>query len=247
MQAINQHPQYAEAQHTLTDLVNAHRGATEAESRILGLLAEPDEGSMDPLQAGLRLLRGEAAQRKDVTGLSRELAEVRERLEVLRQAIEGQRAVLASLTGDLSAEVCAAAAPDHDKTVEGVLDALLALRGAMAAEAAVRAAITDAGYRCTLEAVTTPELNFDDVQSAASRMLKDVRQRIKVDAVRKQPSLRVRHLVALAGGYPGDVVTMKGSEAAPLLKQGLIEVTTDKVGKAPRPLNGREVPEMVLS
>lgn len=244
MQAIHDHHQYAAAVATLGELTAAHQAATEQEAGIISKLAAPDE-SYDPLEAGLRLLRGEKPQLRDLSGLNVELSEVRERLKVLTPAVEQQRSAVAALTGDLSAEVCAAARPAHEQAVQGVVDALLSLRLAMAAEAAVRADIEAAGYRCTLEAVTTPELDFDDSQSTASRFLAVVKQYVELAEMRKLPAVRVRHLTALAGCEPGDVVSMTGIEAAALVKQGVSEVTTAKVGKAPR--SGRVDPELVLS
>lgn len=244
MKAINQHPQYAAAVGTLNELEAALKAAISEESRILAELAAPDE-SYDPLEAGMRLLRGEAPKLRDLSGLNRELEGVRERLKVLTPAVEQQRSAVAALTGNLSAEVCAAARPAHEQAVHGVVDALLSLRLAMAAEAAVRADIEAAGYRCTLEAVTTPELDFDDSQSTASRFLAVVKQYVELAEMRKLPAVRVRHLTALAGCESGDVVSMTGIEAAALVKQGAAEVTTAKVGKAPR--SGRVDPELVLS
>lgn len=65
------------------------------------LLAAPAAASFDPLAAGLRLLRGEPAQR--LTSLNQELAQVRERLDTLRPAVEAQRAVVAAVKIELSA------------------------------------------------------------------------------------------------------------------------------------------------
>ena len=82
MKNINQSPRFAEAQNTLGELSAAFNAATAEEARVLGLLAAPAD-TFDPLAAGLRLLRGEPAQRNDSTGLNRELAQVRERLDPL--------------------------------------------------------------------------------------------------------------------------------------------------------------------
>ena len=82
MKTINQNTRFAEAQNTLAELTAAFNAATAAEARLLGLLAAPAD-TFDPLAAGLRLLRGEPAQRNDSTGLNRELAQVRERLDPL--------------------------------------------------------------------------------------------------------------------------------------------------------------------
>ena len=98
MKNINQSTRYTEAKNTLDALSAAFNAATAEESRLLGLLAAPAD-TFDPLAAGLRLLRGEPAQRNDSTGLNRELAQVRERLDTLRPAIEAQRAAVATLVG----------------------------------------------------------------------------------------------------------------------------------------------------
>lgn len=73
---------YTEAKNTLDALTGAFNAATAEESRLLAALAAPAD-TFDPLAAGLRLLRGEPAQRNDSTGLNRELAQVRERLDPL--------------------------------------------------------------------------------------------------------------------------------------------------------------------
>jgi chromosome segregation ATPase len=184
MQAIIKNTRFTEAQNTLAELSAAFNAATAEESRLLGLLAAPAAASFDPLAAGLRLLRGEPAQRNDSTGLNRELAQVRERLDTLRPAVEAQRAAVAALSAELSAAVCAEAQPTHTKAAQGVVDALEGLRAALAAEAAVRGSIEAAGYRCSLEAVAEPELSFADTQSAASRLLRDVTRRLEVERLR---------------------------------------------------------------
>ncbi len=235
MQAIIKNTRYTEAQNTLAELSAAFNAATAEESRLLGLLAAPAAASFDPLAAGLRLLRGEAAQRTDNTGLNRELAQVRERLDVLRPAIEQQRAVVAAVQSELSAAVNAQAQPAHTKSLQGVADALEGLRAALAAEAAVRGSIEAAGYRCSLEAVAEPELSFADTQSAASRLLRDVTRRLEVERLRAGGQVHVRLLVEGTGfGDLGDVVKIDGPDAAHVLALGHGEHTTAKLGKLPR-------------
>jgi hypothetical protein len=235
MQAIIKTTRYAEAQNTLAELTGAFNAATAEESRLLGLLAAPAAASFDPLAAGLRLLRGEPAQRNDSTGLNRELAQVRERLDTLRPAVEAQRAVVAALSAELSAAVCAEAQPGHAKAVQGVADALASLRAALAAEAAVRAGIDAAGYQCSLEAVAEPELNFADTESAASRLLRDVTRRLEVERLRTGGPVNVRLLVEGTGfGDLGDVVKIDGPDAAHVVGLGHGEPTTAKPGKLPR-------------
>lgn len=237
MQAIIKNTRYTEAQNTLAELTGAFNAATAEESRLLGLLAAPAAASFDPLAAGLRLLRGEAAQRTDNTGLNRELAQVRERLDVLRPAIEQQRAVVATVQSELSAAVNAHAQPAHTKSVQAVADALEGLRGALAAEAAVRGSIEAAGYRCSLEAVAEPELNFADTQSAASRLLGDVTRRLEVERLRAGGPVNVRLLVDGTGfGDGGDVVKLAGPDAAHVVGLGHGEQTQAKPSKTPRPL-----------
>ena len=235
MQAIIKNTRYTEAQNTLAELSAAFNAATAEESRLLGLLAAPAAASFDPLAAGLRLLRGEAAQRTDNTGLNRELAQVRERLDVLRPAIEQQRAVVAAVQSELSAAVNAQAQPAHTKSLQGVADALEGLRAALAAEAAVRGSIEAAGYRCSLEA--EPELSFADTQSAASRLLRDVTRRLEVERLRTGGQVRVRLLVDGTGfGDGGDVVKLAGPDAAHVVGLGHGEQTQAKPSKTPRPL-----------
>ena len=236
MQAIIKNTRYTEAQNTLAELTGAFNAATAEESRLLGLLAAPAE-TFDPLAAGLRLLRGEPAQRNDMTGLNRELATVRERMDTLRPAIEQQRAVVATVQSELSAAVNAHAQPAHTKSVQAVADALEGLRGALAAEAAVRAGIEAAGYRCSLEAVAEPELSFADTQSAAARLLGDVARRLEVERLRAGGPVNVRLLVDGTGfGDGGDVVKLAGPDAAHVVGLGHGEQTQAKPSKTPRPL-----------
>ncbi len=237
MQAIIKNTRFTEAQNTLAELSAAFNAATAEESRLLGLLAAPAAASFDPLAAGLRLLRGEAAQRTDNTGLNRELAQVRERLDVLRPAIEQQRAAVAAVQSELSAAVNAQAQPAHTKSLQGVADALEGLRAALAAEAAVRGSIEAAGYRCSLEAVAEPELSFADTQSAASRLLRDVTRRLEVERLRTGGAVSIRLLVDGTGfGDGGDVVKLAGPDAAHVVGLGHGEQTQAKPSKTPRPL-----------
>lgn len=225
---------FTEAQNTLAELTGAFNAATAEESRLLAALAAPAD-TFDPLAAGLRLLRGEPAQRNDMTGLNRELAQVRERLDTLRPAIEAQRAAVATLVAELSAAVCAEAQPGHAKAVQGVADALVSLRAALAAEAAVRGSIEAAGYQCSLEAVAEPELSFADTESAASRLLRDVTRRLEVERLRAGGPVNIRLLVDGTGfGDLGDVVKIDGSNAAHVVALGHGEPTTAKPGKLPR-------------
>ena len=235
MQAIIKNTRYTEAQNTLAELSAAFNAATAQESRLLSALAAPAAASFDPLAAGLRLLRGEPAQRNDSTGLNRELAQVRERLDTLRPAVEAQRAVVATVQSELSAAANAEAQPTHTKAVQGVADALESLRAALAAEAAVRGSIEAAGYQCSLEAVAEPELNFADSESAASRVLRDVTRRLLVERLRAGGPVNIRLLVDGTGfGDLGDVVKIDGPDAAHVVALGHGEPTTAKPGKLPR-------------
>lgn len=234
MKTINQNTRHTEAQNTLAELTGAFNAATAEESRLLGLLAAPAD-AFDPLAAGLRLLRGEPAQRNDMTGLNRELAQVRERLDTLRPAIEAQRAAVATLVAELSAAVCAEAQPGHARAVQGVADALASLRAALAAEAAVRGSIEAAGYRCGLVGVAEPELSFADTESAASRLLRDVTRRLEVERLRTGGPVNIRLLVDGTGfGDLGDVVKIDGPDAAHVVALGHGEPNTAKAGKLPR-------------
>lgn len=235
MKTINQNTRFNEAKNTLAALSAAFNAAIAEEARLLAALAAPAD-TFDPLAAGLRLLRGEPAQRNDSTGLNRELAQVRERLDTLRPAIEAQRAAVATLVAELSAAVCAEAQPTHTKAVQGVADALTSLRTALAAEAAVRAGIEAAGYQCSLAAVVEHELNFADSESAASRLLRDVTRRLEVvERLRAGGPVNIRLLVDGTGfGDLGDVVKIDGPDAAHVVGLGHGEPTTAKVGKLPR-------------
>ncbi len=241
MQAIIKNTRFTEAQNTLAELSAAFNAATAEESRLLGLLAAPAD-AFDPLAAGLRLLRGEPAQRNDSTGLNRELAQVRERLDTLRPAVEAQRAVVATVQSELSAAANAEAQPTHTKAVQGVADALESLRAALAAEAAVRGSIEAAGYQCSLEAVAEHELNFADSESAASRLMRDVTRRLEVERLRTGGPVNVRLLVDGTGfGDLGDVVKIDGPDAAHVLALGHGEPTQAKPSKAPRPVAATEL------
>ena len=234
MKTINQNTRYTEAQNTLAELTGAFNAATAEEARLLGLLAAPAD-AFDPLAAGLRLLRGEPAQRNDSTGLNRELAQVRERLDTLRPAVEAQRAVVATVQSELSAAANAEAQPTHTKAVQGVADALVSLRAALAAEDAVRGSIEAAGYQCSLEAVAEPELNFADTESAASRLLRDLTRLKVMERLRAGGPVNVRLLVDGTGfGDLGDVVKIDGPDAAHVVALGHGEPTTAKPGKLPR-------------
>lgn len=234
MQAIIKNTRFTEAQNTLAELSAAFNAAAAEESRLLSALAAPAD-TFNPLEAGLRLLRGEPAQRNDMTGLNRELATVRERMDTLRPAIEQQRAVVATVQSELSAAVNAQAQPAHTKSLQGVVDALEGLRAALAAEADVRGSIEPAGYQCSLEAVAEPELNFADTESAASRLLRDVTRRLEVERLRAGGQVHIRLLVDATGfGDCGDVVKIDGPDAAHVVALGHGEHTAAKLGKLPR-------------
>jgi hypothetical protein len=236
MQAIIKNTRFTAAMATLAELTAAHAAATAEESRLLAALAGPAE-TFDPLAAGLRLLRGEPAQRNDNAGLNRELTAVRERMDTLRPAVEAQRAVVAALQSELSAAANAEAQPAHTKSLQGVADALAGLRAALAAEAAVRAGIEAAGYQCCLEAVAEPELNFADTESAASRLLRDVTRRLEVQRLRTAGPVNARLLVSVEGlGSVGDVVRTDGATLAHLVALGHGEQTQAKPSKTPRPM-----------
>ena len=241
MKTINQNTRYTEAKNTLDALSAAFNAATAEEARLLGLLAAPAD-TFDPLAAGLRLLRGEPAQRNDSTGLNRELAQVRERLDTLRPAVEAQRAVVATVQSELSAAANAEAQPTHTKAVQGVADALESLRAALAAEAAVRAGIEAAGYQCSLEAVAEPELSFADTQSAACRLLRDVGRRLEAQRLRAGGPVNIRLLVDGTGfGDGGDVVRLAGADAAHVVTLGHGEPTQAKLSKALRTVAATEL------
>ena len=240
MKTINQNTRFAEAQNTLAELTAAFNAATAEESRLLAALAAPAD-TFDPLAAGLRLLRGEPAQRNDSTGLNRELAQVRERLDTLRPAVEAQRAVVATVQSELSAAANAEAQPTHTKAVQGVADALESLRAALAAEAAVRAGIEAAGYQCSLEAVAEPELSFADTQSAACRLLR-VGRRLEAQRLRAGGPVNIRLLVDGTGfGDGGDVVRLAGADAAHVVTLGHGEPTQAKLSKALRTVAATEL------
>ena len=100
----------------------------------------------------------------------------------------------------------------------------------------MRGSIEAAGYRCSLEAVAEPELNFADTQSAASRLLRDVTRRLEVERLRTAGPVNIRLLVEGTGfGDGGDVVKLAGPDAAHVVGLGHGEATQAKPGKGPRP------------
>ena len=130
MQAIIKNTRYTEAQNTLSALSAAFNAATAEESRLLAALAAPADKA-DPLQAGLRLLRGEPAQRTDLTGLNRELAQVRERLT----ATEAERSRHQQEADQVRAELARA----REEMAQAHTQAMGEIQAAHAATEAVRA------------------------------------------------------------------------------------------------------------
>lgn len=233
MKNINTNAAYAQASNHLNELAQAEREAIAHESGLLGLLAAPTE--REPvLAAAARLLRGEPATPANIDGLNRQLDEVRGRLAVLRPAIEQQREVVQAIESQLSAAVCAEQAPEHLAAVQGVGDALEALRAAFNRLQGQREAIESAGYRCTLESFGDPALSFDS-NSAAVRVLSDCHAFATMQGMKAGGPVTLRLLTAGELGLPGDVVgKVPAAYAAQLVRLGQAEITQAKPHKVPR-------------
>lgn len=246
MKPINTNAAFAQASHHLSELLQAEREAVAHESKLLALLAAPTE--REPvLAAAARLLRGEPATPANIDGLNRQLDEVRGKLAVLRPAIEQQREVVQAIESQLSAAVCAEQAPEHLAAVQGVADALEALRAAFNRLQGQREAIESAGYRCSLEAFGDPALSFDS-DSAAVRVLADCHAFATLQGMKAGGPVNVRLLAAGGLGLPGDVVgKVPAAEAAQLVRLGVAEVTQVKPQRVPRLTAWGAPAEVVLS
>ncbi len=244
MKPITQNSAHAAAIAHLGELRAAEAAAMQAEARAADALAQPAERET-ALAAASRMLQGEPLRRVDSEAHARELADARQRLVLLRTAIAEQLNVIEAIRGELSAELCAKALPGHLVAAQGIVDALEGLRAALGAEQALRAGIADAGYACRLEPLQAPELNFNDSQSTASRLLRDVTRHLAIAKVRASKGATVALLVDVRGvGVAGDVLAVDGPSAAALLDAGQVEVTSRKPGRV---LPNSEPAELVLS
>lgn len=245
MKHLNTNAEYVTHAKTLAELMAAESAAAAEESKLLALLAAPNERE-SVLAAATRMLRGEPAAVADPNGLNRQLDDVRGKLSVLRPAIEQQRTIVASITAEASAAICAQQAPEHLDAVQGLADALEATRAALYRLDAQREAIETAGFRCTFEVIKDPALSFDE-GSAASRVLAQCHTFIALHALRQGPAVNVHVLAACGLGLPGDVVgKVAPAMAAELVRLGQAEVTQAKPHRVQR-LKPWETAEVVLS
>ena len=105
----------------------------------------------------------------------------------------------------------------------------------MAAEQGLRDEIAAGGFRCDLEPLAHPELNFADSQCTIGRFVRDVSAFLVVNELAAAPSANVRLLLARGDHLPGDVLALTGAEAAALVRVGHAEQTRDKPGRVMRP------------
>lgn len=249
MKHINENPRIIAAMATLNELTAAEVKEVAEENRLVALVNAPTgQGRLTPLDTAMQMLKGEPTRRENFDGLILQLANIRERLDVLRQAIAQQRGVIAATTTELSAMMNAEATPRHRKAAQGIADALEGLRAAFDVCEGIKLEMEAAGYRYSLEPLTAPELNFADPSTPVSRLYIDLTKKQEAERLQVGGSINARLLVDVEGhGRSGDVVKMTGSDAARLLLVGRIEATTAKVSKAPRPLAGWGNAEPVLS
>ena len=241
---IHQDTDHAAGQAQLNDLRTALTNARAEEATLSGQLgaAEPATSALDRAKA---MLTGKApAARQDRDGLALRLVDCRGRVALLELAIREQAEVLDALVNEQSVAVNTAARPAHVKAVQAIQAALSTLRAAVEGEQAIRAGISERGYRCTLAAITHPDLTFADSQSLVSRFAKDVHTYLHTNELIESKSVNVRVLVATADHHPGDVVPLSGIEAAALVSIGHAEQTTSKPVRVPRQ---RETVEAVFS
>lgn len=237
MKTIFEHADYQAATEQLTQLSEAHAAALFEESALLAQLNDKPEDKPSALdRARAMLTGGTPAPRQDRDGLGFRLTECRERLALLGAAITEQRGVMAGLVSAQSAIVNSEAKQRHIKAAQGIKTALAGLREAMQAEQGLRAEIAAGGYRCSLEPLARPELNFDDSQATIARYARDVDTFLMVNELAATKSVNVRLLCGTVGTLPGDVVTMTGNEAAALVRIGHAEQTRDKPSRVTRPV-----------
>lgn len=237
MKTIFQNAAHIAATEQLTQLCEGHAAALVEESQLLAQLSDQPDSKPSALdRAKAMLTGGTPAPRQDRDGLSSRLATCRETLALLAQAITEQRGIMAGLVQAQSAVINAERKADHTKAAQGIRTALAGLRDAMQAEQSLRAEIEAAGYRCSLEPLTRPDLSFDDSQATISRFARDVDAFLMVNELAAVKSVNVRLLWGTGGDMPGDVLALTGAEAAALVKAGHAEQTRDKPSRVTRPV-----------
>lgn len=237
MKSIFQNAAHIAATAQLNQLQQAHAAAMLEESQLLAPLSDQPDSKPSALdRAKAMLTGGTPALRQDHDGLHLQLSACREKLVLLGDAIKEQREVMAGLLNAQSAIVNSEAKPGHIKAAERIKTALAGLRDAMQAEQSLRAEIATGGYRCSLEPLERPELNFADSQAAIARFAREVDTFLMVNELAAIKTLNVRLLFGTGDDLPGDVLTMTGIEAAALVRIGHAEQTRDKPGRVKRPV-----------
>lgn len=236
MKSITQNPAHIVAAAQMRELTEAHAAAKLNESAILVLL-DTQLASEKPsaVERAKALLSGTApAQRQDTAGLNARLSAVRESLVLLADAMTEQYQAIRELVAAHGAVVNSEAKQGHLKAVSVIKTALAGLAEAMQAEQALRDEIEAAGYACSLESMTHPELNFNDTESTATRFAKRVGDYLALNALAGE---KVANIRVLAGAQAGDVLTVTGQEAAVRVRAGHAEVTSAKPSRTARPLD----------
>lgn len=233
MKSITQNPDHTAATKLLGQLSQAHADASAQEIALLVKLS--DQTLLEKpsaLSLAKSFMTGQSTPAADASTLNRELAAIRSKKAVLLQAIDEQRSVIKSVISAQSASINSESKQSHIDRVEGIQTALVALNKAMQAEQHLRAEIDATGCRCTLEAMTHPELNFDDTESVVARFAKRVDDHLMLNALAGEKSVNVR---MLAGENVGDVQTVSGPDAVVRLRSGLAELTKDKATRTTKP------------
>lgn len=150
---IVKNPRYAEAAAILDRLMQSHSKAQAEADRTGVLLAawNPPTGA-DAVCAALAMLDSNSPARSGMDTIATANMEARNKVDILRQAIQQQYSKMSELTSELSAEESALVRAEHAEVVRGIAKALEALGAAMQAETDLRARIETAGYSCTLPA-----------------------------------------------------------------------------------------------
>jgi len=237
MKTIFENADYKEATEQLTQLCEAQSAAAFEETALLAQLNDQPESKPSALDRAKTLLNGGTpAPRQDRAGLQVRLDACRESLAVLGQAISEQRNVMQGIASTQSAVVNAERKADHIKAAERIQSALAGLRDAMQLEQSIRAELAAGGYRCSIEPLVRPELNFSDSESTISKYSKDVTGYLVQGETESKKQVTVHLLTAHGDSQPGDVLALAGFEAAALIRHGRAELTTAKPSRVTRPV-----------
>ena len=208
MKTIFDNAGYKAANAQLNQLTEAHNAAKLEESDLLAqMFTQEPPAKQSALGRAMLLLSGstQPTRRTDSDGLRARLDACRETLALLVLAISEQREIMAGLVGAQSAVVNIERKADHIKAATGIQTALAGLRDAMQVEQSLRAEITAAGYRCSLDPITHPELIFEDSNSTIAGFTVYVEAYLVVQALSAVKAVNVRLLCSRGDGLPGDV------------------------------------------